>query len=217
MPLPFPDPDKQTCHLVLVRHGATANNLENPPKIQGRRSDLDLSETGLRQAAETAEFLATANLTAVYSSPLRRAAMTAEAIAARHDLSVRPVDAISECDVGNWEGRSWVEIERTEPEAHERFMTEPDRHGYAGGENLTQLLERVIPAFESIMEEHAGKTIVAVAHNVVNRSYLGRLLNLPPARARSIPQHNCGVNVIRWRQGQAKPLTINLLSHLSDW
>ena len=127
------------------------------------------------------------------------------------------IKALAECDVGRWEGRSWPEIQETDPEAYRRFMTEPGVHGYAGGENVTQLMARVAPAFSEIMQQSLGRIVVAVAHNVVNRSYIGHLLDLPAAKARGIPQHNCGINVIRWRGEQAKPLTVNVLSHLDEW
>ena len=210
-------PDSDTCLLYLVRHGATANNLEKPPKLQGCRSDLDLSATGKLQAKQTADFLADLPFACVYSSPLQRARQTAEEIAAPHDLAIETVEALRECDVGRWEGSSWPEIQETDPEAYHRFIAEPLVHGYAGGENVTQLMARVAPALARMMQQNAGRIVVAVAHNVVNRSYIGHLLDLPAAKARSIPQHNCGINVIRWRDGRAKPLMVNMLSHLDEW
>ena len=69
------------CTLYLVRHGATDNNLHNPPRLQGQRVDLGLSAAGKAQAEQTARFLATRPLAAVFSSPMLRARQTAEAIA----------------------------------------------------------------------------------------------------------------------------------------
>lgn len=217
MALSTPSPDSETCFLYLVRHGATANNVAKPPRIQGSKSDLELSSAGKRQAKQTADYLADVPFAGVYSSPLHRARQTAEEIASQHDLAVETIEALSECDVGRWEGRSWPQIQETDREAYDRFMTEPEVHGYAGGENMTQLMARVAPAFAQIMQENVGRIVVAVAHNVVNRSYIGRLLDLHAANARNIPQHNCGINVIRWRDGVAKPLTINMLLHLNPW
>jgi len=214
---PLPSPAPHVCVMYLVRHGATANNLAKPPRVQGSGSDLSLSEEGQAQARAAGEFLRGLRIDAFYASTMKRAKETAEIIASMrenesHEVSV--VDALAEIDVGDWEGRSWVDIERDDPEGYRRFMTEPEMYGYAGGENLTQLLDRVTPAIDALFQQHLGQVICVVAHNVVNRSFMGRLLGLPAAKARSVPQDNCGINVLRWRDNQIKVATINARFHL---
>jgi broad specificity phosphatase PhoE len=184
--------------------------------LQGRRTDPPLSEEGRGQARQTGEFLAGFPLSAVYSSPLLRARQTAEAIAEPHGLAVEVVDDFIEIDVGAWEGRSWEEIEQTDPEAYQAFMTDATVNPYLGGENLNTVLARAVPAFGRLMEQNLGRVIVVVAHNVVNRAYLVRLMGMPVARYRSIPQDNCGLTLIRYRKGQAKAVTINGVFHLDN-
>ena len=123
---PCPAPD--TCWLYLVRHGATANNRARPPRVQGRRTDPGLSPVGRRQAEQTGRALAGLPLKRVYSSPLLRARETALAIAGPHGLSVEVVDDLVEVDVGQWEGRNWDEIQRTDPEAYRLFMLDAGVH-----------------------------------------------------------------------------------------
>jgi broad specificity phosphatase PhoE len=204
------------CYLYLVRHGATDNNLARPPRLQGQRLDVPLSATGRRQAEQAAAFLAGQPIAAVYSSPLVRARQTAEAIAAHHRLAVQRVDALIECDVGQWEGRSWPDIEQSEPEAYRQFTTNPYEYGYRGGENLGQLEERVAPVFARLLADHPGQRIVVVAHNVVNRVYLGGLLQVAASKRRGVPQENCGINLIRGEAGQASLLTLNSVWHLGE-
>jgi broad specificity phosphatase PhoE len=211
---PAPTIDADTCVLYLVRHGATANNLANPPLLQGRGVDLELSDAGRQQASCTAKLLAGQRLAAIYSSPLLRARQTAEIIATPHDLEVQLVSAIEEVDVGQWEGRSWKEISQSEPERFRQFIADSANHGYRGGENMTQVLERTAPVLDALMRQHLGTQIAVIAHNVVNRVYVARLLGIPIARAREMAQDNCGVNVIRLRQNEAKLLTLNATFHL---
>ena len=64
------------------------------------------------------------------------------------------------------------------------------------------------------MAQNAGRLIVAVAHNVVNRAYLAHLLRMPLAHYRSIPQDNCGVNLLRSQNGRIKVVTLNSVDHL---
>jgi len=210
MPSPAPD----TCWLYLVRHGATANNRAKPPRLQGRRTDPGLSEEGRQQARRTAELLGQGALDVVYTSPLLRARETADAIARPHGLSVQVVEDLIEVDVGDWEGRAWDEIERTDPEAYRLFMSDAAVNPYLGGENLSIVQARAIPAFQRLLADNLGRVIAAVAHNVVNRAYLAHLLDVPLAKYRRVPQDNCGVNLLRYRHGQVKLVTINAVGHL---
>lgn len=211
------NPPADTCLMYLVRHGATENNVADPPRLQGRQSNLGLSAKGCEQAADAARHLAAHPLAAVYASPLVRAVETAEAIAAPHGVRVECFEALTECDIGQWEGRSWVEIEKTDAEAYQLFRRDAGTHGYLGGENLGQVLDRVRPVFEKILAQHVGQSVAVVCHNVVNRVWLAHLLDMPMSIARGIPQENCGINLIRFRAGSAKVWTVNSVSHLSDW
>jgi len=210
----MPSPALPTCWMYLIRHGATANNDARPVRLQGRRTDPGLSDQGRDQAERTVRFLSGHTIDAVYSSPLRRARETAEPIARAHGLAVEIVDELIEVDVGVWEGRPWDEIERTDPEAYRLFMADASVHPYLGGENLTTVRERSLPALERLMDENPRRTIVAVAHNVVNRTCLAHWLGLPPKQYRSIPQDNCGINLLRYRGGKVKPVTLNAIEHL---
>ncbi len=206
--------NSKSCFLHLVRHGATANNLMRPPRLQGRREDLSLSTEGRDQAERTAAVLAERSLAAVVASPLRRATETAHIIAQPHGVDVKIVEALTEVDVGAWEGMQWDEIERTDPHTYRNFMTDPGVHGYPQGENTTQVLDRVAPAFERLMREYLGSEIAVVAHNVVIRTYLGHLLGVSSAKSRGVPQDNGGLNLIRYRDGRIRPLSINSVLHL---
>ena len=211
MSLPLPRPGRTIVY--LIRHGATANNRAHPPRLQGRGVDLALSPAGRWQADQTAQLLADISLAAVYASPLKRSRETAEVIAAPHHLEVGIEPDLAEVDVGQWEGRSWVEIEQTEPEAYLRFTTEPDRYGYVGGENLSQVRDRALPALTRLAEKHRGEAIAVVGHNVVNRTFLASVLGIPLRRARSLSQENAGVNILRYEQDW-KLITLNSVFHL---
>jgi broad specificity phosphatase PhoE len=198
----------------LLRHGATDSNLADPPILQGRTINGPLSTAGRQQADQAAACLASFDLAAVYSSPLIRAQETAASIARPHGLSVRTVAQITEADVGAWERRSWREISQTEPELYEKFQRDPAQYGYRGGENLTQVAERVVPALRRTMAAHLGQTIAIVGHNVVNRVFLAHAIQLPLARARGIAQDNCGINTLRYHQGEFKVVSVNSVFHL---
>jgi broad specificity phosphatase PhoE len=200
--------------MYLLRHGATENNVANPPRLQGRGSNLPLSAVGLSQAARTAGVLRDRSIAAIYSSPLLRATQTADALAAALGLGIEIVEAITEVDAGSWEGRDWEEIARSEPEAFHRFMDDPGRWPYAGGESMGEVTHRIVPAFEALWAQHSGQSIAVVAHNAVNRCYLSHVLGLPVARSRTLIQENCCVNVLRRSGDKVSVLTLNAALHI---
>lgn len=216
MQIPFPSPPADTCLLYLVRHGATANNLAHPPRLQGYRSDPELSPTGCEEASRVAEFLGRQRMAAVYASPLLRAQETAARIADRQALEVRTLPELTEVDVGNWEEMSWDDIQQQYPEEHRLFMEDPGEHPYHGGETMWQAVERAEPVMRATMQRHLGKAIVMVAHKSINRALMARLIGIPGARIRSIPQSNCAVNVLRLRRDEIEVITINAVFHLAE-
>ena len=82
-----------TTRFVLVRHGETPLNREM--RYIGLRDD-ELTETGSQQAQQLASALAIFPVAAIYSSPLKRAYLTALPIAEQQNLSVQHCDALKE-------------------------------------------------------------------------------------------------------------------------
>lgn len=200
--------------LILVRHGATAINLQRPYRLQGRVLDPDLADLGRRQSQAACEALRHLSVNAVYASPLKRAMQSARIVAEPHRVQVQPQPALAEADVGQWEGLTWEEAKGRDPDAYERFMADPGSHPYAGGECMQDVLDRVSPGFRRLMAQHPQQTIVVVAHNGVNRTYCCHLLGLPLSRVRGIPQANGAVNVIESDGTDVSLVTLNSTLHL---
>jgi broad specificity phosphatase PhoE len=200
--------------LYLIRHGATEANLARPARIQGRRHDPPLAAAGARQAEATRDLLAALPLDQVYCSPLLRAVQTAAIIAAPHGLAPQPLEALTECDVGDWEGLDWQTVRCRDPEGYERFHANPAQFGYPGGESLAEVHGRAAPCLDELLRRHPGEVIVVVGHHVVNRTYLAGLLGLGPERARQVVLDNCGVSVVVREGDTARVATLNAAFHL---
>ena len=209
-------PEADETLLYLVRHGATPANEQRPYVLQGHGIVTSLSDTGQRQAEAVAGFLADRPLDVVLSSPMKRARETAAAIAAPHGITPGVLEAISECDVGRWEGRDWGAIMEDDTEAYHLFMDDPGTHGYPEGESYADVLDRVGGPLDGVLAGHRGQTVAVVAHNLVNRVYVARLMGWPLSRAREIRQDNTGVNVIRGRDDEITLMSFNVRFHLDD-
>ena len=144
--------------IFFVRHGATTWN--HSKRAQGQ-ADIDLNETGHRQAIATAEELSHVPVEAVYASDLVRAYKTAEPIARTHGLEVRTDPAFREIDQGEWEGLHVDEIRRRWPE-----LWGPARHYSArpGGESPAQVRERALKGLEKVVRAHPDGNVVVVSH-----------------------------------------------------
>ncbi len=205
---------EQRTVLYLIRHGATEANLTRPPRLQGRKSNPPLARLGVRQAEATRDFLAIRPVDRCYCSPLLRAVQTASIVAAPHGLSPEPLDDLTECDVGRWEGLDWQTIRYLDAEGHQRFHANPAEFGYPGGESFADVYRRVAPALEELLVRHPGEAVLVVGHHVVNRTYLAGLLGLTPDQARQVKLDNCGISVVVREDGETSVSTLNAAFHL---
>lgn len=92
---------------LYLRHGQTDWNKER--RVQGR-TDIPLNETGLEQARAAAERLAGVQVDRIIASPMKRAAQTAEVVAASKGLPITWDDRLRERFFGGFDGMLLTEI-----------------------------------------------------------------------------------------------------------
>jgi broad specificity phosphatase PhoE len=145
--------------IVLVRHGETNDNLD-PLRFQGF-TDTPLNDTGRAQAHEVAQRLAHRKPAAssLWTSDLSRARETASIIGDRLGLQPRPDARLREASRGRWEGYTFAEIERDEPELYASWREAPARWRFPDGESLLEQQQRVTDALTEI---HAGGELPAL-------------------------------------------------------
>jgi broad specificity phosphatase PhoE len=200
--------------LYLLRHGATEANMVDPPRLQGRRSDPPLAALGVLQAQAARDRLAQVPLEACWCSPLRRAVQTATIVADPHGLTPQPLETLTECDLGDWEGRTWDEVRQADAERYARFRAEPARNPHPGGESLEAVHARVARSVEEVLDAHPGKNLLVVSHHVVLRVYLAGLLGLGPGRARELALANGAFAVVVRDGGPTQVRTVAETNHL---
>lgn len=149
--------------LVLVRHGQTHANVD---RVWHGHTDTPLTPLGQRQAQRLGAYFHQylPLVDAIYSSPLQRARITAEQIAAATGLAVRLDSRLMEQGVGDWEGLSFREL-RDERGFFAGLMSDA-HHRAPGGESRHEVTERFVTAVEAFQRNHPGKNIVVVAHGV---------------------------------------------------
>jgi len=145
--------------IYLARHGESDWNVER--RWQGH-ADRPLTDRGRGQAQDLAARLAGVDLDAVYSSDLRRAWETADAVASAKGLDVIRLPELREVDVGSWSGLTRDECEARFPEAFARWRA--GGSGWDDGESYEEMGERIVEAIGRLAAEHQGGAILVVSH-----------------------------------------------------
>jgi ribonuclease H / adenosylcobalamin/alpha-ribazole phosphatase len=147
---------------LLLRHGETEHTIGRLFSGSGG-ADPPLATTGLAQAAAAAAALTGRGITAIVSSPMRRARQTADAAASAVGLPVREIDELRECDFGEWEGHTFAEVRERWPQELAGWLGSTSVAA-PGGESLDAVDRRVRRARDKVLARHSEGTVLVVCH-----------------------------------------------------
>jgi len=149
-------------NLFVVRHGEADNNvlgiISSDPK-----KPHHLTDKGREQVREAAEKLKGKKIDLIYVSPFVRTQETAKIISEVLNISADKVitdDRIHEVLGGELDGKPDAEYQRLFESAIEKFDKAPK-----GGENYTQIKNRMTEFVYDINSKHKGLNILIVTHN----------------------------------------------------
>lgn len=186
----------------LVRHGQTQWNLSG--RLQGS-SDTHLNATGRVDAALCADTLARGGWKAVVSSPLWRAAETADIIARRLGiLRLGSYPLLVERSFGEAEGLTLIEAARRWPTA-EILQTATEAAGIRfpelgvpGVEPIEAVRKRGLAALEQIALDVAPSPTVVVCHGTLIRVVLSTLAGFEVPRILNGALHEIEFSAGQW-------------------
>lgn len=185
--------------LILVRHGESE---DNKAKIcQGQR-DSPLSELGEEQAEKVAERLKDEKIDAIYSSDLKRARDTAEAINKYHYLEIIDDKRLRERSLGILQGKpfpkelDWINL-------HESIESEESMNN------------RVSSFIEQISQKEKGKTVLVSTHGGVKIMFVCGIRGI--SREELIEEQrfdNTGVSIFSFEDREFNEIVLNCTKHL---
>ena len=155
--------------LLIIRHGL-------PVRIDDAQgpADPELSELGHEQARRVADWLRPEKITAVYTSPMRRARQTAAPLA--EVLGLEPVvdDEVAEFDRAQ---HFYIPLEEL------KAAKDPRYDALMRGESMDEVdpftfREVVTVAIERIIESNPGGTVAIVCHGGVINAYASHVLGI---------------------------------------
>lgn len=184
--------------LAIIRHGQSVGNVQK--RLQGR-AEFPLTDLGRDQATRLGTAFARDRWTPtrVYSSPLRRAAETAEVAIAQFEACtghrlppLRLEPNLEEYDCGIFEGLTWAEARDRYGDLCDRLETTPDWLPIPNAETPRDGRDRSRAFFEQLFRDADNRDRIWVfTHSWIMKHLISELLGSD--RSWKIPTHNTGI------------------------
>jgi probable phosphoglycerate mutase len=185
----------QATRILAIRHGETLWNVDS--RIQGHL-DIGLNATGRWQAERLGQALSGEPMAAIYASDLSRAHDTALAVSRHTGVPVQAEPGLRERSFGEFEGRTFAEIEIELPEQAQRWRQRDPTFTPAGGESLLMLEVRVLSVAGRLAAQHPGEQIALFAHGGVMDILYRAATRLDLQAARTWALGNTAINRLLW-------------------
>jgi phosphoserine phosphatase len=203
----------------LLRHATSTFNVQR--RCQGCCDDSELTPQGREAARISGERLGTAGIEGVISSPLRRAADTAEEVlkgigAPDRKITFETDARLQEIELHHWEGSPLEEIPRRFPEQFLAWRSQPGelQMQSASGEAqypVRNLYYRARLFWTDLLATCPGKSVLLVTHSGTARALIASALGLGTEHFHSFQQSNCGVSRLRFSR-DSKQVRLELLN-----
>jgi broad specificity phosphatase PhoE len=198
--------------ILLIRHGQTDWNLEG--RWQGHL-DVPLNDAGLEQARRLADHLRGRPITAVYSSDLVRARVTAAQIAGVFDLAVKTDPRWRELHLGVFQGLTTSEITGKYPDALRQMREDYLDYVIPTGAARRTMQERAYAAYTEVVAREPGPEIAVVSHGGTIRVLLLKLFGeTDEIMRRSMP--NTSVSIVETDGAAHRLIEAGSTLHLGD-
>ncbi len=152
--------------IVLLRHTLSRDNR----KGVFSRPDTPLSKKGLEQM----EYLLEKKypVKKIYSSPYPRSLILAHSLSSRLGLPLEVDERLREIDFGEFQGRTFKEIEELFPNEVAKWMEDAWSFKYPGGEDFLEVRSRARSFYQSISESS-----LIISHQALMFSLMAEILN----------------------------------------
>lgn len=169
-------PEESITSFILIRHGHTRATEEGRLYTDPA---AELTPDGVKQAHAVAHWIKDRRPDRLLSSTSRRVLTTAEIIGSELAMPVCTVENLNEWNVGDWEGRTYLDIKKNDPELYKSWSGDPIMMRPPGGESVADMVDRVKERLDFLINEYDGKTVALVTHAGIVRSILIHALGMP--------------------------------------
>lgn len=197
--------------IIVLQHGETEWNKKE--KFTGL-ADLPLTENGLQQSHYAAKTVASLKPHFIYSSPLKRALQTAEAVANITDLPVHKDTSLIDMDFGLWQGLSLTEAYNKYRKDYMMWLHNPQMLTFPQGESLLTVQERINGLLKFVEDNHKDDAVLFVTHKLVCIVLILTVIGADLRHFWQIKQDIAALNVFIERGGLLLAWKINDTCHI---
>ena len=203
----------QAARILAIRHGETLWTVDS---LSQGHLDIGLNDTGRWQAERLGLALKDEPIAAIYASDLSRAHDTALAVSRHTGVPVQAEPGLRERSFGEFEGRTFAEIETELPAQAQRWRQRDPTFTPAGGESLLMLEARVLRVAGRLAAQHPGEQIALFAHGGVMDILYRAATRLDLQAPRTWAMSNTAVNRLLWSPEGFSLVGWADVQHLSD-
>ncbi len=169
-------PEEIVTSIFLVRHGHTrateTGKLYTDPAAE-------LTDVGREQAKDAGLWLKDREINLLLSSTSKRVFTSAEIVGSVLALPPIAVPGLDEWHVGEWDGRTYVDIKAEHPDLYKAWSSDPIANRPPGGESISDVFQRTQLKLAEILQANSGKTIALITHAGIIRSFVVHALGMP--------------------------------------
>lgn len=200
--------------LLLARHGATDFSVEK--RFSGIGGvDKPLNALGNAQAQALArEISERGGADVIVASPLLRTQQTAAYISEAIGIPVELDEGFAECAFGEWDGFTFTEVRERWPEQLDSWLASTEI-APPGGESFADVNRRVEAARLGVLERHAGKRVIIVAHVTPIKVMVSQALETDLTLLFKMELSPCSLTTLAWfPDGNASMFGFSEAAHL---
>ena len=192
--------------IYIVRHGETTGNIKR--LFVGSKLDYPLTKAGEDLAKITGEKLQGIKFDACYSSPLVRADMTSKLIleySGNKDTPIYYDDRLKECEMGEWEGKSYFNENGELPRFKNYLYNKNFRYvrRIPGGESAKELIKRTWSCLNEVAQKDYD-TVLLSTHGCALRAMLNNLYDNKFDFWQGGLPLNCAISIVEVENGKMK-------------
>ncbi len=130
-------------------------------------------------------------------------------------MRIETLDGLIDLDYGTWQWKTHDEARVESPQLYDAWRSAPHLVRFPKGESLQDLVARTSDALRFVLEKYAGKTVVLVGHDSVNKALLLQLIDQPLSAYWRLAQDCCAINEIEIEETMIRVSRINETHHLT--
>ena len=181
--------------IIFLRHAQAENNTKRI--LAGRTEGVPLTKTGIEQAERIAKYLASIDISAIYSSPIERARHTAEIVAKNCSLEEVVIDErLTEIDMGKFTRMNYDDMFAKYGNIFLKFYENDPVISEHEVETFPDVQKRVLDMVDHVLKKHNNENVILVTHMDPIKSMLAKVMNLVPQTLFELIVANASLTII---------------------